>query len=164
MKKRSWKPFLQLWSFTCESRAKPEFKGSERLRIRSKPERRGEAREWMGEGSGEGLNEPLPRNFLKNRIWNHCYWCIFDANIWNKWQLAVRDYVQLPTFMKKSILHNYLMWGNCSIVLKYKHVRGSGGLRPPEAEAFMADKVVIKAVLVHILRQHFNLKTWFESM
>ena len=49
-------------------------------------------------------------------------------------------------------------------MLKYKHVRGSGDFRPPEAEAFLADKVVIKAFLVHILSQHFDQKTWFESM
>ena len=42
--------------------------------------------------------------------------------------------------------------------------QASGGLRPPEAEAFLADKVVIKAFMVHILSQHFNQKTWFESM
>ena len=45
----------------------------------------------------------------------------------------------------------YLMWENCSIVLKYEHVRV-----PPEAEAFLADKVVIEAVFVHILSQHYN--------
>ena len=49
-------------------------------------------------------------------------------------------------------------------MLKYKHVRGYGGRNPPKAEAFLADKVVIKAFLVHILSQHFNKKTWFESM
>ena len=41
-------------------------------------------------------------------------------------------------------------------MLKYKHVRGSGERSPPEAEAFLADKVVIEAFLVHILSQHFN--------
>ena len=39
-----------------------------------------------------------------------------------------------------------------------KNSRGSGGRSPPEAEAFLADKVVILAFLVHIWSQHSNFK------
>ena len=59
-----------------------------------------------GRGLGRELDEPLPRNFLKSRTWIYLFWCIFEANIWNKWQHAmVRDHVQLPTFMQKSKLN-----------------------------------------------------------
>ena len=36
-----------------------------------------------GRGLGRGLGEPLPRKFLKNQTWNHSFWCIFEAVIWN---------------------------------------------------------------------------------
>ena len=36
-----------------------------------------------GRGLGRGLGEPLPRKFLKNQTWNHSFWCIFEAIIWN---------------------------------------------------------------------------------
>ena len=32
---------------------------------------------------GGGSVSPLPRNFLKNQTWNHSFWCLFEAIIWN---------------------------------------------------------------------------------
>ena len=40
-------------------------------------------RKKRGTGLGRGLSEPLPRKFLKNQFWNHSFWCIFEAIIWN---------------------------------------------------------------------------------
>ena len=51
-------------------------------------------------GSGEGLCEPLPRNFLKNQTWNH-----FSAYLSQKMiTCMVRGHVQLPTLMKNQYI------------------------------------------------------------
>ena len=62
---------------------KARVEGAKRPRIEGEARTEGEAREKAGEGSGEGLGEPLPRKFLKNRTWNHSFWCIFEAIILN---------------------------------------------------------------------------------
>ena len=56
--------------------------GAKRSRIEGEARTEGEAREKSGEGSGEGARWALPRKFLKNQTWNHSFWCIFEAIIW----------------------------------------------------------------------------------
>ena len=52
-------------------------------KLRAKPEPRAKPENNRGRGLGRGLGEPLPRKFLKNQTWNHSFWCIFEAIIWN---------------------------------------------------------------------------------
>ena len=68
-----------------ESRAKPESKARSAWELRAKPESRMKPEKKRRRGLGRGLGEPLPRKFLKNETWNHSFWCIFEANFWNKW-------------------------------------------------------------------------------
>ena len=48
-------------------RAKPESRARSARELRAKPEPRAKPEKKRGEGSGEGLGEPLPRKFLKNQ-------------------------------------------------------------------------------------------------
>ena len=68
----------------------PEYRGRSPSRGREAPENWGRSpnrgrspRKSGGRGLGRGLGEPLPRKFLKNQTWNHSFWCIFEAIIWN---------------------------------------------------------------------------------
>ena len=36
-----------------------------------------------GKSDGRSLGEPVPRKFVKNKTWNHSFWGIFEAIIWN---------------------------------------------------------------------------------
>ena len=65
------------------SRAKPESRAQSARELRAKPEPRANPEKKRGRGLGRGLGEPLPRKFLKNQTWNHSFWCIFEAIIWN---------------------------------------------------------------------------------
>ena len=71
-------------------REAPEYRGRSPSRGREAPENWGRSpnrgrspRKSGGRGLGRGLGEPLPRKFLKNQTWNHSFWCIFEAIIWN---------------------------------------------------------------------------------
>ena len=57
--------------------------GAKRPRIEGEARTEGEAEKKRGEGSGEGARWALSRKFLKNQTWNHSFWCIFEAIIWN---------------------------------------------------------------------------------
>ena len=49
------------------SRMKPESRARSARKLRAKPKPRAKPEKKRGEGSGEGLGEPLPRKFLKNQ-------------------------------------------------------------------------------------------------
>jgi len=108
-----------------------------------------------GNGSGEGarwLGEPLPRKFLKNRTWNYSFWCIFEANVWNKQKHAwFENMFNCPHswatisniwFLEIDKLFNFAE--QCKIV---------GGLRTKSSRSgsLLDDKVEIQAFLVHII-------------
>ena len=83
-------------------REAPEYRGRSPSRGLEAPENWGRSpnrgrspRKSGGRGLGRGLGEPLPRKFLKNQTWNHSFWCIFEAIIWNDWQDGL-----IVTFMK----------------------------------------------------------------
>ena len=57
------------------------IEGAKRLRFEGEARIEGEARERAGEGSGEGLGEPLPRKFLEFRTSNRSIWCIVEKGI-----------------------------------------------------------------------------------
>ena len=56
-----------------EAAKRPKIKGD-----RGRSPRKNGGKVWLG-GS-----VPLRRKFLKNKTWNHSFWCIFEANILNK--------------------------------------------------------------------------------
>ena len=58
-------------------------KGAKRPRIEGEARTEGEAREKAGEGSGEGARWAPPQKIFENQTWNHSFWCIFEAIIWN---------------------------------------------------------------------------------
>ena len=66
-----------------EGMKRPSTEGEAR-ELRAKPEPRAKPEKNRGgRGLGRGLGEPLPRKFLKNQTWDHPFWCIFKAIIWN---------------------------------------------------------------------------------
>ena len=122
-------------------RKAPEFRGRSPIRGREAPENwerssnRGQSPRKSGGGGVWGSVSPSPENFWKIKLeiihFGAYLKQLFDItnamdNCPHSWQ----------------IISNYLMWQNYKKNLKYKTWQGSGGLRPPEAEAFLADKVV----------------------
>ena len=58
--------------------------GAKHLRFEGGAKSEGEAQEKAGEGSREGLSEPLPRNCLEFRTSNRYIWCMVEREILSK--------------------------------------------------------------------------------
>ena len=91
--------------------------GAKRPRIEGEARTESEAREKTEGGVWEGGCEPLPRKFLKNQSWNHAFWCIFEANIWNNDKMQGSRPCSIAHIHEKSILN---IWCLKNVLFRWK--------------------------------------------
>ena len=125
--------------------------GAHRLKIDVEARTEVDAQEKTKGGVWGGARWAPPQKFVKNQTWNHSFWCIFEANVWNKQQHMLGSRTCSIVQIHKQIEFEYLISGNCLILLKNeKNSWGLVGIKSPRSWSLLADKVVIQACLVHI--------------